>query len=524
MPDDVLTRPPSVQPVSGGQEAADARDLAGFGYKQELRRILGVYSSFAVAFSYISPSTGIFTLFAPIGLAIAGPFFFWSWPLVAIGQFIVALNFAEVSSHFPVAGSVYQWTKYLSNRPYSWMTGWIYLFAGILTVTAVVATVPGFVLIPLLNNLGIGIANNAQDQVIIALLVLASTTLLNIFGVRLVALINNTGVVFEILGMVVFALILLIFYHHQPATVVFDSSYLGTGFTGGAFLAAMFMSLFVIYGFDTASTLAEETRNPRVQAPKAVLASVVGAFVIGTIFLFSLIIAIPDMKKFVAGANAVPATVTSPADVLNAVLPSWMANLYLVVVLAAIYVCCLAIHTSTIRLAFGMARDGKLPLGRYYSRVSPSLHTPVVTCIVVGALAAIPFIYYAGAPLIAIAATGMIYLSYLLGNVAILIARFRGWPTEKAPFKLGGWGTIVNILALVWGGSMLLNFLWLRPASNPTLNTYLNPTGAAGGAGLGGFGDTVPIFEATVAVIIIVGAIYYLVAQRGKTEQVVRAA
>src|SRR6202011_2971832 len=117
----------------------------------------------------------------------------------------------------------------------------------------VVAILPQFVLIPLLNNLGMGITTNAQTQITLALVVLASTTLLNIFGVRLVALINNTGVVFEILGMVVFALVLLIFYHHQPATIVFNSSYLGSGFTGGAFLAAMFMSLFVIYGFDTAS-------------------------------------------------------------------------------------------------------------------------------------------------------------------------------------------------------------------------------------------------------------------------------
>src|ERR1700737_3130042 len=356
MPDDVMTRPPStVQAAAGTQEAVDEHDLGRFGYKQELRRVLGVYSSFAVAFSYISPSTGIFTLFAPIGLAIAGPFFFWSWPLVAIGQFIIALNFAEVSSHFPVAGSVYQWTKYLSNRAYSWMTGWVYLFAGVLTIAGVVATIPGFVLIPLLNNLGVRIANTAQNQVIIALIVLASTTLLNIFGVRLVALINNTGVVFEILGMVVFALVLLIFYHHQSATIVFNSSYLGSGFTGGAFLAAMFMSLFVIYGFDTASTLAEETKNPRAMAPRAVLASVVGAFIIGGIFLYSIIVAIPAMGKYVAGALASPATITSPADILTAVLLSWMANVYLVVVLAAIYVCCLAILTSTLRLAFGMA-------------------------------------------------------------------------------------------------------------------------------------------------------------------------
>jgi amino acid transporter len=513
MPDDVLTRPQSTaQP--GAQEAADAHDLGRFGYKQELRRVLGVYSSFAVAFSYISPSTGIFTLFAPIGLAIAGPFFFWSWPIVALGQFIIALNFAEVSSHFPVAGSVYQWTKYLSNRTYSWFTGWVYLFAGILTVTAVVATVPGLVLIPLLNNLGVGLENNAGNQIIIALLVLASTTILNIFGVRLVALINNTGVVFEILGMVVFALILLIFYHHQPVSVLTDTSYLGSSNQIGVFLAAMFMSLFVIYGFDTASTLAEETKNPRVEAPKAVLASVVGAFIIGTVFLLALIIAIPDMQKFVAGAGAVPATVTSPADILNAVLPTWMANVYLVVVLAAIYVCCLAIQTSTIRLAFGMARDGKLPLARYYNKVHPTLHTPLGACLVVGLLAAVPFLYYSGAGLIAISATGMIYLSYLLGNVAILIARLRGWPTEGAPFKLGGWGTIVNIVALVWGGSMLINFLWPRAASNPPLNAL---------PGLGSFGGF-PIFEATVGVIVIVGAIYYGVAQRGKTDQVVRAA
>ena len=63
----------------------------------------------------------------------------------------------------------------------------------------------------------------------------------------------------------------------------------------------MFMSLYVIYGFDTASTLAEETRNPRQEAPKAVLASVIGAFVIGAIFLWGVLIAVPNMGDAVAG-------------------------------------------------------------------------------------------------------------------------------------------------------------------------------------------------------------------------------
>src|ERR1700724_3689725 len=157
--------------------ARDEHDLARFGYSQELKRSLGLGSSFAVAFSYISPSTGIFTLFA-LGLTTLGGVFIWTWPVVALGQFIVALNFAEVSSHYPVAGSVFQWTKYLANRSYSWFTGWMYLFAGIITVSAVVATLP-IALIPALNGLGwhsLGAGSGStllHTQEIVALITLA---------------------------------------------------------------------------------------------------------------------------------------------------------------------------------------------------------------------------------------------------------------------------------------------------------------------------------------------------------------
>jgi urea carboxylase system permease len=491
-------------------QTADAHDLARFGYRQELKRALGGYSSFAVAFSYISPSTGIFTLYA-LGLGLGGPFFFWSWPIVVVGQLLVGFNFAEVSSHFPVAGSVYQWTKYLSNRTYAWFTGWVYLFAGILTVSSVVATVP-IVLIPLLNGVGIHIANNPQTQVIIAVLVLASTTVLSIFGVRLVAIVNNTGVVFEILGMVVFALVLIIFYSHQSPAVVFNTHALGSGLgnQAGTFMAAMFMSLFVIFGFDTASTLAEETRNPRREAPRAVIAAILGAAVIGAIFLYATLLAIPgDVEKYVAATAALKAA--PPVDIITGNLPAWAANLYLLVVTAAIYVCCLAIQTATIRLAFGMARDGKLPFSRAYNQVSPTLHTPVRIAILVAVVAAVPFLYYAGVATIAIGATGMIYIAYLLGNIAILRARLKGWPKEQTPFKLGSWGMIVNVLALVWGGSMLVNFLWPRGGSNPPLSALPN-------LNLGGFFGSIPAFEATLAVILLVGLVYYLVAQRHAPE------
>src|ERR1700738_5722471 len=96
--------------LSGGQERESA-DPARSGYKQELKRSLGLFSSFAVAFSYISPSTGIFTLFA-LGLTTIGGVFIWSWPIVAVGQLCIALGVAELASHYPVAGSVFQWAKY----------------------------------------------------------------------------------------------------------------------------------------------------------------------------------------------------------------------------------------------------------------------------------------------------------------------------------------------------------------------------------------------------------------------------
>src|SRR6266550_6618925 len=210
------------------QAARDTADLEKFGYKQELNRGLGTFSSFAVAFSYISPSTGIFTLFF-LGMSALGARLWWTWPTVALFQFIVALNFAEVTSHFPLAGSVFQWTKYLAGRGYAWITGWFYLFAGILTVASVCATLP-IALIPALNNMfgwHLTVAWGSADQKIIALITLVVITVLNIYGVRVVAIVNNTGVFFEILGMVVFAVFLAIVHSNNGVGVIFGSSHAG---------------------------------------------------------------------------------------------------------------------------------------------------------------------------------------------------------------------------------------------------------------------------------------------------------
>src|SRR5882724_86535 len=120
--------------------------------------------------------------------------------------------------------------------------------------------------------------------------------------------------------MVVFALILGAAYNHQGIGVVTQTG--GQTLTFGTFTAAMFMSLFVIYGFDTASTLAEETRDPRRQAPKAVLFSVIGAFVIGGVFLLGTLVAIPNLGDAVKNASG-------PAAIIEANFSTPFATIYL---------------------------------------------------------------------------------------------------------------------------------------------------------------------------------------------------
>ena len=118
---------------------------------------------------------------------------------------------------------------------------------------------------------------------------------------------------------------------------------------------------------------------------------------------------------------------------------------------------------------------------------------------------------YTGAAIVAIAATGMIYLSYFICNVAVLRARLRGWPRAAAPFSLGKWGIPITIVGLLWGGGMLVNIAWPRVATNPTPNE----TGKLLNFHWNWLNDR-PIFWTVVIFIALVGAVYFVLVQRNK--------
>jgi len=214
-----------------------------------------------------------------------------------------------------------------------------------------------------------------------------------------------------------------------------------------------------------------------------------------------------------------------------------MGDLYLVVILIAVYVCTLAIQGATVRLMFSMGRDRRLPFGGLWGHVHPTLQTPAYAAVAVGILGAIPLVVTGalGSIYLAIAATGMIYISYFLCNLGVLQARRKGWPHKGAWFSLGSWGTIINVVALIWGGFMIVNIgLWtssifgdfgndLRNTwSNPFINTFLAIGKNADGTPniLTGL-PAIPVFETLVGLVLIVGAIYYVATgQGGRVDKV----
>jgi urea carboxylase system permease len=526
------------------QAARDDAHLQSLGIKPELRRSLGFLSNFAIAFAFISVSTGTYGNFS-IGIGQAGPAFFWSWPIVIIGQLLVALVFAELASHFPVAGSIYQWSKRLSNRTLGWFTGWFYFWAQVVTVTAV-AVIVAFVIdgIHGPNPEGQTAFLDSPDPTglttmftFISLGTLVITTLINAFGVRLLSILNNIGVGTEILGMLVFAVFLLIFANNQSPSVLFDT-YGTENATGGQYLPAfalgMFMALFVVYGFDTAGTFGEETLDASRQAPRGVIWSVIVSGLVGTVFLVAVILAIPDMNAAIAEGQALgfPIATTIQQTLIYDILGTGVTvgEVYLFVILASVFVCTLAIQGAATRMMFSMSRDHHLPGGRIWGHVNGTFKTPANAAIAVGILAAIPILVIGplGGFSVSIAATGLIYLAYLMTTTGVLAARFRGWPRTPAWFNLGRWGKPLNILAIVYGLVMLINIaIWQDPNlfgnfggagrafTNPAIDTFIKPFGNPI-AGMPAW----PIFETLVGVLAVVGIVYYLVSVRGRAHDV----
>jgi len=444
-----------------------------FGYKESLDRSIGKFASFAAGVSYISILTGTFQLFY-FGFGTAGPAYLWSWPIVFVGQMAVALCFMELAAKYPVAGSVYNWSKKLGSRIVGWSSGWLMLTASIVTISAVVLAYQlnlprlwsGFQII----GDGTGEYDFAANAVLLGSILIAFTTVINALGVKLMSMINSAGVFIELIAAVLIAIILAASTTRGPS-VFFSTNGYGAGESGGylgAFLIASLASGYVMYGFDTASSLGEETVEPRRTAPKAIFRAILASFVIGGAILVFAVMAAPDLQDPKIGESS-----GGLQYIVEQVMWGPLGKVFLVCIVVAVTVCTLAVHTAAIRLTFAMARDNALPFGEKLARVNPKTQTPIVPAIVIGVIAALILVINIDQPKIFTVLTSiaiiMIYLAYLMVTGPMLKKRFQGeWPpkdlAEGGYFTMGRWGMLVNIVAVVWGIGMALNLAWPREA------------------------------------------------------------
>ncbi|MGV9670536.1 MULTISPECIES: APC family permease [unclassified Gordonia (in: high G+C Gram-positive bacteria)] len=457
--------------------------LEDFGYKESLDRSIGKFASFAAGVSYISILTGTFQLFY-FGFGTAGPAYLWSWPMVFVGQLCVALCFMELAAKYPVAGSVYNWAKRLGSQGVGWSSGWLMFTASVVTLAAVVLALQlnlprlwsGFQI----YGSGDDPTDYAVNAVILGAIMIGITTAINAWSVRLMSLINSVGVFVELIAAVLIAIILAFNITRGPQ-VFFSTNGYGAGESGGylgAFLVASLASGYVMYGFDTASSLGEETVEPRRTAPKAILRAILASFVIGGAILVFAIMSAPDLDDAKLG---------EPEGGLQYIVEQVMwgpaGKVFLCAIVVAVIVCSLAVHTAAIRLMFAMARDNALPFGERLATVNPKRQTPVVPAIVIGIVAIAILVINIGQAQIFTVLTSiaiiMIYLAYLLVTGPLLLKRFRGeWPpadlAEGGYFTMGRWGMLVNIVAVVWGIGMAINLAWPRSEvyGTPWYNTW----------------------------------------------------
>lgn len=202
-----------------GHHDADAAHLESLGYKQELHRVLGFFDNFSVAFSYLSPMVGVYSLFV-LGVGTAGPAYVWLMIPVVAFMLLVALVFGELGSHYPIAGALYQYSKWTVGPRYGWWVGWIYGMALLVTVASVDTGVVSY-LAGLLNDVfNTHIDGTKHSTILIVTLVLiAIQTAMNTVGAKLMGHIARMGVYVETIGTFGVAIALAISgFHHASGS------------------------------------------------------------------------------------------------------------------------------------------------------------------------------------------------------------------------------------------------------------------------------------------------------------------
>ncbi len=415
------------------------------GYEPELKRTLGSFQVFAVSFAFISVAVGIFGTYDDV-LQNSGPVGIWLWPIIAVGQTLIALVVAQFAARIPLSGSSYQWASRLANPKVGWVFGWLsfcYLTLGVVAVDNALANTA---LMPLL-----GMEENQTTARILTLVVLVIQAVLVIASTRIVGFITSAAVGLEMIIVVVLAVALFIAVAvtGEGSASNLTSRGIAEGAPnyfaiGGGLMAAMIMGLATLVGFDSAANMAEEAKDPFRSVPRAIVGSVVAAGVLGMVFVIALTIAIADIPK-------ASATNSPVALILRDQLGVVMERSLLVAITLAFFGAGLVTLATCARMVFAMARDGRFPAHRLMKRVDGRTQTPIpatILPVVVGfaLMAVLP-----GDALFELLTCGGVIGSVLYGMIIVLyLAVRKRLARQEDAFDLGHLELPIAVSALAW--------------------------------------------------------------------------
>jgi amino acid transporter len=457
-------------PEGTAEPTADEQRLAELGYKQELSRTWSSFTNFAISFTIISILAGTFTNFSfawqnggPAGIA-------FGWPIICALIMMVGFSMAELASAYPTAGGPYWWANDLGGKGWSWMTGWFNI-AGLIGVVAGVGYGAAIFLNFLLGLYTVDIfgVNFGDTSHILAetwglfVVCLILFNLLNIFGDRLLGMVNNISVFWHVIGVTIVILLLIIVPdHHQSADFVFTQTINNNGAFGGSTTALGFWLLVVPVGFiltmytetgyDASAHTAEETRGAAVAAAQGIWRSIFYSAIIGWILLLAFLFAANDVAAVNDGAGFVGVIFTSAMD-------SWAAKLVVLIATIGQLFCGTACLTSASRTWYAFSRDRAIPGWPVWRRVNRDRvpFNAVMGVTFFSLLIAIPALFGKNdIPFAFFAITGICTLGLYIAYLIPVYLRLRaGDRFQPGPWTLGSRYKVVNIIALAFGVLMV---------------------------------------------------------------------
>ena len=455
-------------------DANDVGDLHQFGYVQSLRRTLGPYGSFAIAFSMISITTAIFFLL-PSLFGTAGAAGVWLWIPCAAGVFLIVLVYAHLAARIPITGFAYQWNSRLINPHYGWFTGYTAMVAFIAGTAATAVALASVFASDIWKS------PSHADIVLFATVAMAVSALINVVSIRAVSAVNNTGVFFEITGSVGAAALLffgaIFFFHHDSGFPILVST---QRTSGGAlwygFVLAALLPLYCFIGWEGAADLAEETNDPRSVTPWAMIRANYVSVAASLFMIVGFLIAIPHGIGNLLGQPKNPLVY-----IFQSHFGAVAAGILQVVVFLAIFSCVLANMVVATRLTFALSRDKMLPGSAVLGRVNATTHTPIASILLVAAVGIGINLLSAGiaANVVSICSVAY-YFIYVLTVGGALYAHWKGKLPSHRPgdFSLGRWFAVVAAVAFAYAAGIIV--IALAPHEGHTAAIYLLGAEAAG--------------------------------------------